>query len=279
MSKSNEVNISKKKVAICMRGAISTNKMKFEGTSNKNDYVDFYKCKRSINKFIINPNIHNYEFDFFCHTWNYDLEKELVEIYSPKAIQVEDNTNYKSEILKKANKSEDSLHRFPGEKRERLKGLRFSQVSHALSLKKSIDLKENYERKHKIEYDLVLIYRYDILLWKSMNLDEYNINDENIYVNAHGIDDESKRFNGDFHFVMSNLNSSHFKFLFNHLGDIEPNPHECIKFYIINVINRKLLLDKIIPGEHQDTMWKVDLFLKNKFWKEVNINLELYDSI
>ena len=229
-----------KNVAICMRGAIS--KIQKGGfllpgeLYKEGKYVDFHKCYDSIIKFIVKNNC-NYNFDFFCHSWNNDLKKELNDLYNPKELLCENNNNYEEQILKKCEKDSQ-----------------FSQVSQALSIKKSIELKEKYEKSNQINYDIVISYRYDVLLWKYINLDNYILNNNIIYVNAH------KNCNGDFHFIMNNNVSYDFKNIYNFIGDIEPLMHNHIKEIILNKLKKNLLMDNIKPGEknNQAVIRKID---------------------
>jgi len=126
----------------------------------------------------------------------------------------------------------------------------FGGVSGGLSTKKSIELKHIYEIESKIEYDLVIIYRYDVLLWVDMLLDNYNTG-RYIYVNGW---DGSK--NADFHFVMSNENSNKFKYLYDSVK-IYNNKHlfhNWIKNYVLNIIKCELSEDSIIAGKDQEHM-------------------------
>ncbi len=222
------------RVAICMRGAVSKisniptgpfrkmNSLYVEGK-----YVNYQRCFNSIVNHILNTNP-SYNFDFFCHCWNTDLQDNLNELYKPKKYLFEDNRKYNQEILSMCKKNDD-----------------FGQVSHALSMKKSIQLKDEYEEENKFKYDIVILYRYDVLLLKDMILDFYKIDNEKIYVNAH------KKCNGDFHFVMKNLNSKFFKSLYDEIKNgKEPKIHGCIKQHILDN-NKKLVIDSIIPGKHQ----------------------------
>ena len=217
------------RIAICMRGAISKKDrfLKKNSLYSKGKYVDYKKCYHSIIKHIVQP---DHQYDFFLHSWNPDLEEELVQLYKPVAYSFEDNRLYNDEISKLCVKEDD-----------------FGGISQALSTKKSIELKEQYEKEHKITYDLVLLYRYDVLLWKDIRLGDYDT--EKIYVNAH---DNS---NGDFHFVMNNNNAKKFKYLYDSikLGN-QYQHHFWIKNYVEKYMKKKLYMDDIVPGVHQSVI-------------------------
>ena len=51
-------------------------------------------------------------------------------------------------------------------------------------MKKSIELKEQYEIENDFKYDIVILYRYDLFLWVNMPLRRYPINDNIITINV-----------------------------------------------------------------------------------------------
>ena len=217
-----------KKVAFCLKGMIKKN--------NKGEYLDIQRCKKSIDKYIIEQNP-NYQFDFFCQCWNEDLEDTLKSLYKPKMLLCEDNNKFSNEISEKYNSSSNQF---------------FNQVSHSLAIKKCIEIKENYEIQNNLQYDIVILYRYDLLLWKEILLDKYILNKDNIYVNAH------INCNGDFHFILNNNNSKLFKNLYYSPknGNV-PKEHYWIKNYIINYLKKNLIMDDIVPGRYQELINKL----------------------
>ena len=227
-----------KKVAFCLKGAVSKEHAFYTENSLYDDgkYVNFTKCGNSIFEFIIHKNP-NYKIDFFCHCWNIDLKNDIENIYNPKKSLFEDNNNYKNDINKRCKNKTD-----------------FGGISSALSIKKTIELKEEYEKENNFEYDIVILYRYDVLLWKDVILDNYKkLKSNNIYVNAH------PKGHGDFHFIMTNNNSLIFKNLFDSpLKNKNPHRmHYWIKNYIVRFCKKKLLMDEIIPGRHQEVIRKI----------------------
>ena len=242
-----------KKVAFCLRGAISKDKafLKENSLYSDKEYVDHIKCRNSIFKFIVSPNP-KYNIDFFCHCWNIDLETKLREIYNPKYILVEDNNKYSEDIKKKCKTPTD-----------------FGGISQSLSMQKAINIKEQYEKQHNFKYDIVILYRYDVLLWKPIILDNYRLTDNNIFVNAH------TRCNGDFHFIMKNNNSIIFKDLFNSiLKGNNYKTHYWIKNFIVNFCKKEIIMDNIIPGKHQEVIRKINIFSIEKGY----LSQEVYDN-
>jgi hypothetical protein len=230
--------MNKIKVALCMRGAVSKTSGAF---SCKNDlysnaeYVDYNACYNSIKKHIIDSNASNFSIDVFCHGWNVDLETDIVSKYKPVKYKFENNSNYNDDILKLCKYETD-----------------FGGISQALAFKKAIELKEEYETENNLQYDIVILYRYDVLLWKDMNLNEYTNLHDTIYVNAH------HDGNGDFHFVMSNHKSSVFKNLIHSINSGNNCiVHFWIKNYILNYMNTNMKTDSIAPGLHQEAIRKI----------------------
>jgi hypothetical protein len=200
------------------------------------NYVNYKICYNSIIKHIINPNLDNYTFDIFCHCWHPDLQKDIINLYSPLKYEFEDNGKYTYEIL---NLCKNLFADFSG-------------ISQALTIKKSIELKEKYENENNIKYDIVILYRYDVFLWKDIILSNYEkIHDDYIYVSGDNDND-------DLHFIMNNHNSYLFKYLYDSLklGN-HHEIHNWIKNYVINYIKKNIIPDYILAGIHQDVLRKI----------------------
>jgi hypothetical protein len=268
-----------KRVAICMRGAVSRMNSKFISIDEYNrlgDYIDYKKCYNSIVRHIIRPNEKNYSFDFICHSWNEELQDEIIKLYAPVKYTFESNTRYTDEISGKVliptifeNKPicineciilQDIQKNIDSDLFTRIKFTDdYSGISQALTMKKSIELKEQYELETKIEYDIVILYRYDVLLWKDIHLLNYNNLSQTIYVNAH---EES---NGDFHFIMNHMNSSKFKYLYDSACNGNKHKlHGWIKNYVTNFMKINLEIDDIYPGKDQEVFRKLQEFSIDK---------------
>lgn len=241
------------KVALCMRGGVSREGY-VTGPLYRNDtpYINYTQCHNSIVRHIINPNKDFYDFDIFCHCWNEDLEEILTTLYSPKMKLFEDNTIYKEEIDSQC-ETKDDIVRYTFD---------YNGISQALSIKKVIELKETYEKLNTFQYDIVILYRYDVFLWKDMDLQNYNLN-SGIYVNAHD------NCNGDFHFVMKNIESIYFKNLYKSSKHLE---HYWIKNYITNIVGRELHIDTIVPGKDQEVMKKIKDPIMNGYLSILHMN-------
>jgi hypothetical protein len=228
------------KVALCLRGAISKKQTAFtlEGSlySDPAEYIDFRAVYKSIEKHIIKVNEEKYSFDTFIHCWNTDLQDELVELYSPKKYTFENNEIYNEEIRQKIVNNED-----------------FSGISQALTMRKSIELMQEYERENDFKYHLIILYRPDVILWKDMVLDHYS--PDLIYVNnfsGYGVN------NGDFHFVMNSDTSNEFKDLYLSAGNGNPHRvHHWIQNYIVQFMHKQLQMDDICAGGDQELLRKL----------------------
>ena len=220
-----------------MRGAVGkyTGDFIVKGSLYKGgEYINYKQCYNSIVRHIIDINKDSYEIDIFQHCWNKDLENELVELYKPKVYCFEDNNIYADEISSLCRTETD-----------------FSGISQALTIKKSLEIKEYYEHINNIQYDIVILYRYDVLLWKDINLKDYD--SEKIYVNAH------PDSNGDFHFIMNNQNATLFKYLYDSLKYNNPYiMHFWIKQYVNRFMGKILYMDAIQPGVDQEVFRKID---------------------
>ena len=218
----------KPRVAFCLRGAIGKKEFSFNTSNNKiynsGTYIDYTAVSRTIYDFIINANP-KYDFDIFIHCWNSDLKRNLIKLYNPKDSLFEDNTLYFKDF---ENKKGD-----------------ISQISTALSMQKVI----NMVLKQNIRYDYVILYRPDVILWKPINLDNYNPNI--IYVNAH------ENSNGDFHFIMNLNNAKKFKELYNN-NNILFSQHYVFREYIRNYMHEKLEMDNIFPLHDQEVLRKIN---------------------
>jgi hypothetical protein len=222
-------------VAICLSGAMSKLGDRFLSPTaiyENKPYVNFNICFNSIQKHIIEANP-NYIFDFFIHSWNEDLETELKNIYGPKKSLFENQSIYYDEILKKIKSSDD-----------------FGGIAKSFSIKKSIILLEEYEIEKDINYDIVMVYRPDILLLKDINFNSLNF--QNIYVNSF-MDSQ-----GDFHFIMNNDNAKQFKNLYNsiELGNYHQT-HWWIKNYVNQFMKQNLVEDDIVAGKDEEVLRKI----------------------
>lgn len=246
-----------KRVAICLRGSVSRLKgnvyyspQLFDITKQRElfyygskehpeiSYINLNVVYNSIKHHIVDANP-EFSFDFFIHCWDVPLEGALTSLFSPKKAVFEDNLQYSSEILAKLQVPEQ-----------------YSQASQLLSFKKVIELKEEYEREQGITYDLNILYRPDMMLWKDMMLNNYDPNF--IYVNNWS---ESR---GDFHFVASSENFKLFKNIYEYVTpSFKQLVHVIIRQYITEACGKPLLMDNIRAGFDQEVLRKIKFSLSN----------------
>ncbi len=138
------------KVAICLSGLIG-NSRKF----GKGHLIDYRKTKFYLERSFNNQKI---EFYYFLHCWNINLEKELVRFYKPAKFSFEESI--------KNNKNLDIKQ--------------YGYVSSNYSKKKVIELKKKYEKENKITFDLVVLTRFDILIYPKLNL--HNLDEKKFYI-------------------------------------------------------------------------------------------------
>lgn len=239
-----------KKVAFLLRGSVSkkTGRIFLPGQVNSvSEYVNFYSCYKSIKKHILLTNF-NYEFDFFIHCWNEDLKEKLENLYRPKLSLFENNDLYEKQIISKINMSNSDISSY-------------GQISQCLSIKNGCELIEEYSKKLNIKYDLIIIYRPDLLLMKNMILDEYD--EEKITVNNYA------DCIGDFHFIMNYENMILFKNIYDNVQFFDCRPHNIFKPYINNILKKNIYMDSIRAGIDQEVIRKI----KNIHF---NLNLEEY---
>ena len=89
--------MSKKKAALCIRGAVSKKNKRYDHAgdiyTDSSDYVKYSSVYKSIMRHIVLANP-DYDIDIFIHCWNIDLEECLVSMYKPAMYKFEDNNKY-----------------------------------------------------------------------------------------------------------------------------------------------------------------------------------------
>lgn len=225
-----------KRIAICLRGAISKTERTFyqEGALYlPGTYVNYRAVYNAIQRHIIayNPDC---QFDFFIHCWNPDLQTSLTDLYTPKFSVFEDNGKYNQEIVAKIT---TPTH--------------FSSASHSLSIKKSLQLALDWQQEQGFVYNQIILYRPDVILLKNMLMDKYD--PDKIYHNRSSPQ-------GDFHFVMSAQNAEQFKLLYDYIDKGNPcKPHFWINNYVANFMHQPLLADDIVAGYDQEVLRKINV--------------------
>lgn len=227
-----------KKVAICLRGAVS----KINGTFLNEDgvsYVNYKSCYNSIIKHIVNANP-SIKFDFFIYSWNTDLKEELNNLYNPVRSEYVDNNIYKEEIEKYL-----KINNLPHNN--------YNIHSHFLSISNCVKMLNNYVNDTGDIYEMVILYRPDLILMKDMIITHYN--SDKITVNGH------PDLGGYFHIISSYDNILAFSELYNTTKYRNPvsyhHLHGKLKEFVIHYMNKEIVSDNIFPGQDQEVIRKI----------------------
>jgi hypothetical protein len=231
------------KVAICMRGAVSIyqDRNMFDRGSavrpneiyENKEYCNVEAVYRSIKKHIIKANP-TCQFDFFLQGWNPDLQDKLVSLYKPKAYLFEDNRVYHDDISARCATKE-----------------LFAVPSQMLANVKSINLVQG-------EYDMLILYRYDVLLWKDMVLSRYDVS-KHMYSSGFI---HPYRGKGDFHFILQPRDKYFFHTCYETLHNTPFSGF--IHHWLEDMASEQgisLQKDDILPYFHQDVIRKMHPFL------------------
>jgi len=145
------------KIAVMMHG-MSGNTNKY-GTGNQLD-VDISHGHFVENILKCNPED---QVDIFMHSWSLDSEKRLTELYSPKSKLFEEQIHFDFEYIvgdpsKPMNEGKTENGVFKGAENIRFHSL----FSRWYSAKAVNDLRLQYEKINNIEYDLIILTRFDL---------------------------------------------------------------------------------------------------------------------
>lgn len=232
------------KVAIIFKGGISRkvgNLLNPGEIDAKSEFINYICAYNSYKKHIIDAN-QNHEIDTFIHCWHPELEEELIELYNPKVIVTENNSKYNAEILYKLAMSYSPKSCF-------------SVVSQILSLKKVCEMASKYCSERNFKYDLVLVYRLDLLLIEDMIFDNYDLN----CITCNNWSD----LKGDFHFIMSYENMLKFGKMFDYFSDkFQPIAHQYSKQYVQQILKLPYVQDEIAAGRDQEVVRKALIFVE-----------------
>jgi len=230
-------------VAFLIKGGISSNSR----TERKPQEDIILSCYNTIIKHIVNTNT-LYNFDFYIHSWNYELESYINTLYKPVLSMFEDNTHHE-EIISEITGQKPTA-RYPSRS---MKNSNYNQGSQCLSIKKVTKLLESNLDKKKYKY--VFYYRPDVILNKDIFLKDYYV-DEFIYTNNFS--------GGDFHWVMNVEDSLKFSEIFEK-NTFGWNCHDYVDKFIEKHIGKRIKRDSINPGRlgDQEVFCKSDISFIN----------------
>jgi hypothetical protein len=160
------------KIAFCLYGIVGGNKK-----YGREGDIDFRACAENIKEKIFR----NHDVDVFIHTWSNHHQDALEEIYEPKAALYEPQQQFEEP---------PELAKYP----EKFRMDWFVEHSRWLSTKKVIELQHEYSKKHNIEYDFIMLHRFDMYWYVPFMFEELEKN--YIYVgNLVSIDNTPQRVN------------------------------------------------------------------------------------
>jgi hypothetical protein len=223
----------KKRAALCIRGAVAKKHKRCDKVgeiyTDTSEYVKYTSVYKSILRHIVLANP-EYNIDIFIHCWNLDLEEDLVSLYKPVKYTFEDNNKYADDIISYCISPND-----------------FGGISQALSIRKVLEIQEEYAVTNKVNYDIIVLFRPDVLIWTDMILSKYDLD----YLYTDGHEDN----NGDLFFVMSPEHAILFKDLYLSLryGNRHAQ-HLWIKHFLIKWCNIPIQGDTLIPGRHYEVL-------------------------
>ena len=236
-------------VAVLFRGGISKTFGNYALRGSIDQESDFinYKCAyNSFKKHILDTNS-QHNIDIFIHTWHPELKEELENLYNPTKIIVEENELYADEISDKVKFCQTNDNSY-------------AVISQALSMKKVSNMVKDYSNENKIKYDLIMIYRLDVLLVVDLLFNDYNP----FYITCNNWEDCM----GEFHFIMNYQNMLEFCKVYDFFSPIlKPVCHTYYKNYVRNYLGRKYVQDGIRSGVFQECVRKGTSLISHNFIK------------
>ena len=225
------------RVAILMCGGLSRKhnikdyKNLNDDSYTKYDYVDYTKAYRSLKHHLINANP-TYEFDFFLHGWDVDLEEKMIELYKPLVSVFESNEQYHEMFNQKIPNTHTNAYR---------------NLSRAYSICKNIKAFLSYCKKHNIEYDRVIIYRYDGVLGVDMKMETYEKN--TIYADTPPLN--CQLVYGEWYLVVPPKDLEELQYIYDRSHLIVPNAHFWFNTFTQLYLKKNIISDPQIMGEYQ----------------------------
>jgi len=127
-----------------------------------------------------------YDVDVFVHSWSTDIKEEIMHLLNPKKSIIEEQITFQEtplDLLQAVSEEEKGkLIRSGADPNSVIGNYRAPKntgqqtKSQLYSRKKSVDLKREYEVENNIEYDFVLMTRFDICFFTGFKFEEYDKN-------------------------------------------------------------------------------------------------------
>ena len=141
------------RIAICLKGLAA-------GASKGDVPVIGFKGWDSIVKHVCQ----DHEYDVFAHSWSVSEKSNIEKTYKPKSLIVEDQKIFSDTYIIGMEKPRNAKQK---------KSLWAPHLikSHLYTIKKSVELKKEYEVKNNFIYDACFIIRYDSHYWGDVDYD------------------------------------------------------------------------------------------------------------
>lgn len=198
------------KIAYCFHGCVG-------GLTGKNcQKCDGAEKVLNLAAELFFQNINSENIDIFIHSWDTNLHDKFIEKYNPKSIITENQLVF------------DIPAHLPNNLRVQ------SHYSRWYSAKKVINLKNEYEFQHKLEYDLVILSRHDVCWLRKFNLNRINIdvfNFNSIYKKDYYTKDSQEL--GDILICSNKKNMNYIVTLYDKLNEYT-KPNQCPQYGAIS---------------------------------------------
>lgn len=178
------------KIALCLHGLIGSTKGKNGDLLGGSEEVLKHSFRHNSN-FILADNV-----DVFIHSWSTELEEDILSKYSPKSSIIEPQIQFEVPAYIKANNKRA-----------------FAHLSRWYSYRESVRLKAEYELATGVEYDYVLVQRFD-LCWNT-RIDFSSLDNTKFYVGHGGLD--NKREWSDRWFISNSKDADKFATMYDML--------------------------------------------------------------
>ena len=266
----------KKKIAICLFGTFSSSKPKTKVFKLYDPYFNF--------KSLYNNLIKYYNADIFIHTWKNKYSSKILNLYKPVKYKIEIQKNFNTTLrdysleyidlydnisyLKKQNKNP----------KEEYNNLIFRSHSRWYSQKEAIRLMTEHSIKNKIKYEFVIQTRFDLILNKKIELNNFNKTKLHL-VNAGRLQNKNRLY--DIFFISNFKTSKIFMGVFKNLKSYPIDPTLLLPIFLRkkNISYEKSINFKdVILKRHQEKYFEITLFENIKL-KFKSLLLKLFSKI
>lgn len=152
--------MTKKNVAICVFG-VHPWETRYDRSEPGQDYI-----QRALRKHIydVNP---EFKFHVFLHSWSLRAKDDLLNMFHPTDFIIE-----KQMVFDKVKKHDPRIYN----KMKKPYCMKLGEIfySHLYSMSKAVDLKKQFEKKHKMAFDYVMLSRLDLVWFHPLKFSTLN---------------------------------------------------------------------------------------------------------